>query len=120
MILRIMTMARNLQLKTQELHEALQNAHKTMGLDEVGDQPAAANPGLTEQDGKSSDQSNIQPRGQLGLAQSQLARDITNNTLAIKQARVQASDLDDRLKASTALERGFGPLHTASDEFRCS
>ena len=50
-----------------QLHEALQEAHKTMGLekvdkvlqrparptDEVGDQPAAANPGLNEQDAAS-------------------------------------------------------------------
>ena len=48
---------------------------------------------------------NIDLRGQLALAQSQLARVITDNTQAIEHVRAQALDLDDRLKASIALER---------------
>ena len=69
-VLRIVSIARYLQLKTQELHEALQDAHKIIGLskadkvlqrsanptDKVGDQPAADNPGLTEQDAESTAQ----------------------------------------------------------------
>ena len=93
--------------------------------DDVGDQPAAANPDLTEQDASSAarhqealasaafqferarvaEQANYQLRGQLGLAQQQLACVISDHIQAIDQARAQASDLDDRLKTSNALER---------------
>ena len=45
-ILRIVCMARYLELKTQEIHEALKEAHSAMGL-------AKIRPGLTEQDAAS-------------------------------------------------------------------
>ena len=55
-------MVRYFSLKTQEVHEAFQEAHLAMGLakitperptDEVGNQTAADIPGLTEQDAAS-------------------------------------------------------------------
>ena len=62
MILRIVCMARYLELKTQEIHEALQDAHSAMGLakiiperptDEVREETVADSPGPTEQDAAS-------------------------------------------------------------------
>jgi hypothetical protein len=46
-----------------------------------------------------------QMRRQLRLAQQDLARSRRNHTAAIAQAQPQVSDLDNRLRASTALER---------------
>ena len=122
-IQRIVSMARYLQLKTQEIHEALQEAHKVIGLAKIIGTPDR--PNLTEQDAalaarhqdalastasqaeraRAAEHNNIELQGQLALAQSQLARVITDNILAIEQVRAQASDLDDRLKASIASER---------------
>jgi hypothetical protein len=127
-------MARYFALKTQEVHEALQEAHEAMGLakitpehatDEVGNQAAADRPGLTEQDAASAarlqealavaaanaerarvaEHSNTELRGQLAQAQAHLAQVIQEANLAIEQVRAQAADLDDRLKASVASER---------------
>ena len=46
-----------------------------------------------------------QLRGQLGLAQQDLARVCNDLTTALAQAHTPVADLDDRLKASVAAER---------------
>ena len=90
-ILRVVSMARYLHLKTQEIHEALQKAHKVIGLakiiperpaDEVDYQAATDRPGLIEQDAltstaaqaeraRAAEHNNIELRVQLTLAQAQ-------------------------------------------------
>ena len=112
-----------LNLKSQELHEALMEAHGTLGEDadervrlrEEG--PAIETNAqrvvlLTDQLAAMSNQHQEaqaaaagQLRGQIGLVQQDLARARNDLTAALAQAHTQVADLDYRLKASVAAER---------------
>ena len=132
-ILRMVATARYLHLKSQELHEALMEAHGTLGDDaeervrlrEEGPAIEANAQRLTDQLAAMSNQHQEaqaaaafnaerarlaewdagQLRGQIGLVQQDLARARNDLTAALAQAHTQVADLDDRLKASVAAER---------------
>ena len=126
-LLRIVATGRYLQLKIQELHEALQKAQETIGLaNDERVQVRLSKPGTSSHQlaamstslqaaeaaatfngerARFAEWDANQLRGQLGLAQQDLARSRSDITAAIAQAQAQLSDLDDRLRASTALER---------------
>ena len=136
MILRILATARYLHLNAQELHDALIDAHTTIGdaLEEkirlrdqgpdtkaalltdplaaisTKHQQARADATFNEEHAGTAEWDANRLRGQLGLAQQDLIRARNAHTAALAQAHAQAADLDDRLKASVAAERKASAL----------
>ena len=135
-ILRMVATARYLHLESQELHEALLEAHGILGEDadererlreegpaheanarrvlDLTDQLSALTNQHQEAQAAAAFQAERarlaewdadQLRGQIGLAQQDLARARDDLTAARAQAHTQVADLDDRLKASVAAER---------------
>jgi len=132
-VLRMVATDRYLHLKSQELHEALIKAHKTIGF-EVEEKvqlreaaPAVASMSSKYQEALATAASNAERTrltelgsrsdwllgGLIGLAQQDHARVRDDLTAALVQAHAQVADLRDRLKASLAAERPFQPAGDA-------
>ena len=116
--------ARYLHLKNQELHESIMEAHESIGYeveenvrlrgapsntDQLVDmstkyQEALAAAASDAERARLAEWDTSLLRGQIGLAQQDLARVRNDLTTALAQAHAQAADLGDRLKASVAAE----------------
>ena len=139
--LRVVVTARYLHLKSQELHEALREAHVTIGEEadervrlreeipaiDASDKTVALLAAMSAQHQEAQaaaafnagrarlvEWDSGQLRGQIGLVQQDLARTRNDLTVGLAQAHTQVADLDDRLKTSVA--RGFSPLQPAGFE----